>query len=93
MLYGRASERAVLRALLDGAFESRSGIVVLRGEPGIGKSALLRDLVEQATRFEVVNAIGVESESELPYAGIHQLIWPMLERIDDIPAPQEWGGG
>ena len=88
MLYGRASERAVLRTLLDGALESRSGVVVLRGEPGIGKSALLRDLVENAARFEVLNAIGVESESELPYAGIHQLIWPLLDRIDDIPAPQ-----
>jgi DNA-binding CsgD family transcriptional regulator len=66
--------------------ESRS--LVLRGEAGIGKTALLKSLVESASDLTVVRAIGVESEMELAYASLHQLCAPMLERLERLPAPQ-----
>jgi DNA-binding CsgD family transcriptional regulator len=88
VLYGREAEREVLGALLDGARASRSGVLVLRGEPGVGKSALLADLSAQAEGMRVLRATGVESESELAFAGVHQVVWPLLERLGEIPPPQ-----
>jgi DNA-binding CsgD family transcriptional regulator len=88
VLYGRDSEREALHALLVGARASRSGVVVLRGEPGVGKSSLLTDLLEHAGGMQVLRAVGVESESELAFAGVHQLVWPLLRRIDEIPEGQ-----
>ena len=88
MLYGRDAERAAIGALLDGARASRSAALVVRGEAGIGKSALLEDARERATDMHVLAARGVESESELPFAGLHQLIRPALDRMDGLPAPQ-----
>ena len=88
MLYGRDSERASIGALLDAARASRSGALVLRGEAGIGKSALLLDTRERAADMHVLTARGVESEAELPFAGLHQLLRPVLNRIDDLPPPQ-----
>ena len=88
MLYGRDDERATIAALLDGARASRSGVLVLRGEPGVGKSALLDDARERAADMRVLGARGVESESELPFAALHQLTRPALEHLDDIPSPQ-----
>lgn len=88
MLYGRDKERAVIGALLDGARASQSAALVLRGEAGIGKSALLEDTRERADDMHVLAARGVESESELPFAGLHQLIRPALGRLDELPAPQ-----
>jgi predicted ATPase len=88
MLYGRDVERAEIWALLEGARESRSGTLVLRGEAGIGKTALLEDARERAADMHVLAARGVESESELPFAGVHQLLRPALELMDKLPPPQ-----
>jgi DNA replication protein DnaC len=66
--------------------ESRS--LVLRGEPGIGKTALLEHLVESASDLTVVRAAGVESEMELAFASLHQLCGPLLDRLERLPAPQ-----
>jgi hypothetical protein len=66
--------------------ESRS--VVLRGEAGIGKTALLEYLVTSASDLRVVRAVGVESEMELAFASLHQLCAPLLDRIEELPAPQ-----
>src|SRR2546421_3939173 len=87
-LYGRQRERAVLAALLDRARRSHSGMLVLRGPPGIGKSALLEDAVARAKAMRVLRAVGVESESQLAFATLHQLIRPVVGRIDEIPEPQ-----
>ncbi|PYC85057.1 helix-turn-helix transcriptional regulator [Streptomyces tateyamensis] len=89
MLYGRARERAAVARLLAEAAGGRSGVLVLRGEPGIGKSALLRDAAEQAgERFRVLRASGVESEADLPFAGLHLLLAPALDRLAALPGPQ-----
>ena len=79
---------AAIERLLDEARESRSGALVLRGEPGIGKSALLEHAVEHAGGMRVLTALGVEAESELPFAGLHQLLWPVLDRVDALPEVQ-----
>jgi DNA-binding CsgD family transcriptional regulator len=89
MLYGRDTERAVIGDLLDAARGSRSGALVLRGEPGVGKSALLLDARKRARDMHVLSARGVESESELPFAALHQLLLPAIEHIDELPPPQE----
>ena len=78
MLYGREVERAQVAALLEAARASRSGALILRGEPGIGKTALLEDARAQAGEMHVLAPHGVESESELPFAGLHQLLRPAL---------------
>jgi DNA-binding CsgD family transcriptional regulator len=88
VLYGRDSERARIGELLDDARQSRSGALVLRGEPGIGKTALLADTLERAGDMQVLTARGVESESELPFAALHQLLRPALEELDGVPPPQ-----
>ena len=66
----------------------QSRVVVLRGEAGVGKSALLDYLLESATGCRIARAAGVESEMELPFAGLHQLCAPMLEHLDRLPGPQ-----
>src|SRR4051812_15223616 len=78
MLVGRTAELARLRALAEGAAAGRSGVLVVTGEPGIGKTALLRAAAEEAG-VRVLRAAGVESESELPFAGLHELLRPVLE--------------
>ena len=88
MLYGRDSERARIGGLLEAARDSHGGVLVLLGEPGVGKSALLRDARERAAGMEVLWARGVESESELPFAALHQLLRPALGGADRLPAPQ-----
>jgi DNA-binding CsgD family transcriptional regulator len=88
MLYGRDDERATIGALLEGARVSQSGALVLRGEAGIGKSALLEDARDRAADMHVLAARGVDSESELPFAALQQLVRPALEHIDALPAPQ-----
>ena len=87
-LYGRDAERSTIQALLDGARASRSGVLLVRGEAGVGKSALLADALECAADMVILRARGVEAESELPYAGLHQLLRPVLSRLDRLPAPQ-----
>jgi DNA-binding CsgD family transcriptional regulator len=85
---GRTNEREVLDGLLARVREGASEVLVLRGEAGIGKTALLRYTARQASGFRVVELTGVEAEMELPFAGIHQLCATMLDRLDALPAPQ-----
>jgi DNA-binding CsgD family transcriptional regulator len=89
LLLGRARELGILRRLLDGARDGRAGVMVVRGEPGIGKTALLEWLVRQASGFRVIRGLGVESEMELPFAGLHQLCAPLLGRLGSLPGPQQ----
>jgi DNA-binding CsgD family transcriptional regulator len=88
MLYGRGEQRDRIGALLDGARRSRSGVLLLQGEPGIGKTALLQDARARAGDMHVLTARGVESESHLPFAGLHQLLHPALRLLDTLPGPQ-----
>jgi predicted ATPase len=87
-LRGRRGECATLDGLLRMVREGEGQCLVLRGEPGIGKSALLAYLAERASGFRVVRAAGVQSEMELPFAGLHQLCAPMLDRLEHLPGPQ-----
>src|SRR5438067_907786 len=87
-LLGRAEECARLDALVGDIRQGESRSLVLRGEAGIGKTALLEYLVESASDLALVRAAGVESEMELAYASLHQLCAPMLDRLASLPAPQ-----
>jgi DNA-binding CsgD family transcriptional regulator/tetratricopeptide (TPR) repeat protein len=87
-LLGRRNEQAVLAGLLQGAREGRSGVLVLRGEAGIGKTTLLTDLVAGAAGLRVLQISGAESEMELAYAGVHHLCAPLLDHVDRLPKPQ-----
>jgi DNA-binding CsgD family transcriptional regulator len=87
-LIGRDAEREVLAGLLAGARAGAGRALVLRGEAGIGKSALLDDVAEHAAGCRIARAGGVESERELAYAGLHQLCAPFLDRLDHLPTPQ-----
>jgi DNA-binding CsgD family transcriptional regulator len=88
MLIGRQSECGALDHLLRKVRGGRSGVVVVRGEPGVGKTALLGSLVSSASDFRVVSATGVESEAELAFAALQQLLAPMLNGLDGLPGPQ-----
>src|SRR5271156_2497799 len=79
-LRGRRRERAALDRRLDTARAGHSAVLVVRGEPGIGKTALLEYAASRASGFRVVRAWGVESAMELPFAGLHQLCGPMPGR-------------
>src|ERR671934_620305 len=87
-LRGRSSERELLDRLLENVRDGQSAVLVIRGEPGIGKTALLQHCAEQASGFRVARVAGVESEMELPFAGLHQLCAPMLGWLDALPEPQ-----
>jgi len=87
-LRGRADERAALDGLLADVRRGESRSLILRGEAGIGKTALLEYLVASASDLTVARAVGVEWEMELAFAGLHQLCAPMLDRLDRLPAPQ-----
>jgi DNA-binding CsgD family transcriptional regulator len=88
MLIGRDTERARIGALLEAARASESSVLVLRGEAGIGKTALLEDARRQASDMHVLDARGIESETELAFASLHQLVRPALNLVDDLPGPQ-----
>src|ERR1700746_3365403 len=88
MLLDRLQERAALSELLDAARAGRSGVLVMRGEPGIGKTALLEYAVESAAGLRVARVAGVESETELPFAALHQLCAPLLDKLEGLPDPQ-----
>src|SRR6187200_1205548 len=85
---GRTSERAVLDGVLATARAGQSGVLVIRGEAGVGKTALLRYTARQAAGFRVAQVVGVQAEMELPFAGIHQLCAPVLSSADGLPDPQ-----
>ena len=81
---GRTIERDALDGLLERVRGGESGVLVIHGEAGIGKSALLRYAARQASGFRVAELTGVEAEMELPFAGIHQLCATMLDRIECV---------
>ncbi len=85
----RASEREALDGLLEHAREGESAVLVIRGEAGIGKTALLRYVARHASGFRVAQVTGAEAEMELPFAGIHQLCAPLLDHLDALPQPQQ----
>src|SRR5690349_11843539 len=86
---GRAGERQALDGMLDGVRGGQSGVLVLRGEAGIGKTALMQYCARQASGCRLVQIAGVESEMELPFASLHQLCGPMLGGLATLPEPQE----
>ncbi|MDX6722005.1 MAG: hypothetical protein QOD73_409, partial [Solirubrobacteraceae bacterium] len=87
-LRGRSQERALLDGLLAGARDGQSGVLVLRGEAGFGKTALLEHAVQSAPDFTVLRTGGVEAEVELAFAALHQLCAPVLDGLDRLPGPQ-----
>ncbi|MFC5749619.1 helix-turn-helix transcriptional regulator [Actinomadura rugatobispora] len=89
-LHGRAGEAAAIDRLLDGAAGGRSGALVLRGEAGIGKTALLELAAARAAGkgMRVLRGTGIENETGMPYAGLHLLLGGELDRIDALPGPQ-----
>jgi DNA-binding CsgD family transcriptional regulator len=88
MLYGRALESARLDALFADAAAGRGEVVVVRGDPGVGKTALLADACSRATRARVLWTQGIESESPLAFAALHRLLRPVLPYLDRLPPPQ-----
>ena len=88
-MIGRASELRQLDELLGGARDGNGSILVIRGEAGVGKSALLKYCAEHASHFDIRRAVGVESEMELAFAALHQLCAPVLDRLDALPPPQQ----
>ncbi|HEY2654215.1 MAG TPA: AAA family ATPase, partial [Solirubrobacteraceae bacterium] len=88
VLHDRREEREVLGGLLDAVRGGQSGVLVVTGEPGVGKTALVESAIRAASGFRVARAAGVESEMELPFAALQQLCAPMLDRLDRLPAPQ-----
>lgn len=88
VLHGRERECAQVDDLLAAARERRSGALVLRGEAGIGKSALLDYAAAEATGTQILRAAGVPAESGLPFAGVHTMLLPVLDRTQAIPDRQ-----
>ena len=89
VLRGRAGEREALDRLLGDALAGRSCVLVIRGEAGVGKTALLRYAADRAPGFQVARISGIESELELPFAGLHQLCASLLDRLEALPQPQQ----
>ena len=87
---GRTSEREYLDRLLEGVRAGHSGVLVVRGEAGLGKTALLRDAASRAAGFKVIQIAAIESEMELPFAWLHLLCAPLLSHIDTLPEPQRY---
>src|SRR5919197_6735108 len=87
-LRGRTSEVRMLAQFIEAVRAGESQVLVVRGEPGVGKTALLDHLARQASGCRVARAVGVQSEMELAFAGLHQLCAPMLNRLARLPAPQ-----
>jgi DNA-binding CsgD family transcriptional regulator len=87
-LIGRESECAALDQVTAALRAGESGVLVVRGGPGIGKSALLDHAIESSSGLRVLRATGVESEMELAFAALHQLCAPLLDQLDGLPLPQ-----
>jgi DNA-binding CsgD family transcriptional regulator len=88
MLLGRKDERLALDRLIAQAHEGRSGVLALVGEPGIGKTALLDYAAERASGMRILRSRGIESEAMIPFAGLAELVGPVLGALDRIPEPQ-----
>jgi DNA-binding CsgD family transcriptional regulator len=89
VLHGRRVEREALGRLLEAVRGGESRVLVVSGEPGVGKTALLEFAVGVASGFRVMRAVGVESEMELAFAVLQQLCAPVMDRLDRLPAPQQ----
>jgi DNA-binding CsgD family transcriptional regulator len=87
-LLGRQRERAVLDRVLESARDGRGGVLVVHGEPGVGKTALLEYAVGAAPDFRVARTVGVEGEMELAFAALQQLCSPSLDLMERLPGPQ-----
>ena len=87
-LVGRNAECRLLEVLLEDGRAGSSRVLVVRGEPGVGKTALLDHAIASASGFQLARATGVESEMELAFAGLHQLCAPLLDRLGLLPGPQ-----
>src|SRR4051812_2745392 len=87
-LLGRRSECRTLDRLLEAVRGGESRALVARGEPGVGKTALLQYAIDSASELRVLRAIGIESEMELAFAGLQQLCAPILDRLERLPGPQ-----
>src|SRR5829696_3507020 len=88
VLLGRAGEREAFDELLERLRSGQSSVLVVRGEAGVGKTALFHYCARQASGVRVANIAGVEAEMELPFAALQQLCAPMFARLDDLPEPQ-----
>ena len=88
VLHGRRREREVLDGLFGAVRGGQGRVLVVSGEPGVGKTALLRSAIESVPGFRVMRAVGVESEMELAFAALQQLCAPLLNRLGGLPAPQ-----
>src|SRR5262245_58003797 len=87
-LFGRCRELAALDRMLNSACRGQSAVLVLRGESGVGKTALLDHLFDRASEVHVAHIAGAELEMELAYAGLHHLCGPMLHHLEKLPIPQ-----
>src|SRR5690349_17687463 len=87
-LLGRQRERAVLERLLGSARGGHGATIVLHGDPGVGKTALLEYAVEVGEGFRVIRTVGVEGEMELDFAALQQLCSPILGFAEQLPGPQ-----
>jgi DNA-binding CsgD family transcriptional regulator len=87
-LFGRDREREVLDRLLGGALRGSGGVLVMHGEPGVGKTALLQDAIEAGREFRVARTVGVEGEMELAFAALQQFCSPFFNLMDRLPHPQ-----
>src|SRR3982750_3504025 len=88
MLHGRDAERALVAELLDATRRSQSRVLIVRGEPGVGKTALLEGARDGAGDLQVPPGRAVESSSDRPCAPLHQLLGPVPERLPEVPGPQ-----
>ena len=88
MLIGRERELGQLDELLGEARLGRGRALTLRGNAGIGKTVLLDHAVQQANGFQVLHYTAVESEAELPFAGLQALLGPLLDHLSEVPEPQ-----
>ena len=88
VLHGRRIECEVLGRLLAVVRGGQSRVLVVSGEAGVGKTALVESVIGSASGFRVMRAVGVESEMELAFAALQQLCAPMLDRLDRVPAPR-----
>jgi DNA-binding CsgD family transcriptional regulator len=88
VLHGRRVEREALERLLEAVRGGQSRVLVVSGEPGVGKTALLQSAIGSASGFRVMRAVGVESEMELAFAALQQLCAPLIDRLDRLPGPQ-----
>ncbi|HEY2200874.1 MAG TPA: ATP-binding protein, partial [Solirubrobacteraceae bacterium] len=89
VLHGRRDEREALERLLEAVRGGQSRVLVVSGEPGVGKTALMESVIGSASGFRVLRAVGVESEMELAFAALQQLCAALIGRLDRLPGPQQ----